>query len=95
MCIYTYICVRVGIFAYIYVCMFPVSKSAFVSCMMCERVTRLWIRMYVLWYKIKSRHALCTGKIDREREREQEGKERKRCEKIQSRKERMKEMKTE
>ena len=26
--------------------------------------------MYVLWYKMKSRHRPCTGKIDRERKRE-------------------------
>lgn len=67
---YVYICVRVSISAHIYVRMFSVSKDAFVSCVVYERVTRLWIRMYVLWYKMKSRHALCTGKIDRGRKRE-------------------------
>lgn len=40
--------------------------------MVYERVTRLWIRMYVLWYKIKSRRALCTERIDRKREKERE-----------------------
>lgn len=104
-CMYAYvrtdvcvhICVRVGISAHIYVRMFSVSKDAFVSCVVYER---LWIRMYVFWYKMKSRHALCTGKIDRGREREKRNEskrekrdKRKRDGKTESEKERMGETK--
>lgn len=85
--------------------MFSVSKSAFVSYVVYERVTRLWIRMYVSWYKMKSRHRLCTGKIDRERKREREREreresksekrdKRKRGRKTESEKEKMRETRT-
>lgn len=64
-----YIYVRVGIFAHIYVRMFSVSKSF--MCVVYERVTRLWIRMYVFVVQNeKYRYLLCAGKIDSERERE-------------------------